>query len=668
MNEFAPGPKNDGEEPAGNDLDAAYAYIQKNYPSAKKYAVRRANKGFRAVDHPKYRDSGDPAGIDQAMVRTSLAHQTGVKDAIKYLQLQLNSNFSGSKDVSFTIGWSWYVFENPKTGIAVLYYADRGMGGDELVVAGKTPQMQAQAREVFRDAGVLPTPTPRKKQGVAEGTETDGWYVLDTKNRKIIANDVSKERASAIAKAGGYSMWQTEDGTFINSTRSVRYPGLGWIDVSEGVAEAAGSSSFRKGQKVLIVKQGVIATVTKVDKKWGYITVQTNDGRMAQIDERQFKQIKAYHGPMLSPSVTSEMTELLKNGTSPDEVADIMRLPVEVVAEFMPNRQGVAEAEKKTMSRVATSVKESRVEINRDAPDNLYDIQDKLAMSRWKSSVKNVITSLFAKRYPGVQLFFKNTQWGNLFVTTDKTALASEDVGLYSDTNEFGASIIGPTAEYGVDDILYVGIGFDSIKSGKYKGIVGEMLNTIVPPLAAKFKAKPAIVIVVEDQSGGAWEAMANKLGWAFISGEDEQRVTEGQFNSKQAVVDYFVSKGKSAAAGAGAWERGWRGTAPKKKTPARPVRSYHDDLDDKRYKSMGEDANTGTNRRRLESSVPTAGSTRTQTKQTRGNDEKIAGRYDPEDFDAMVQRVGQKAKEQQKRHPVDIADLARRMKASTTK
>jgi hypothetical protein len=121
--------------------------------------------------------------------------------------------------------------------------------------------------------------------------------------------------------------------------------------VQQGVAEAAGSPSFRKGQKVLIVKQGVIATVTKIDKKWGYITVQTNDGRMAQIDERQFNQIKAYHGPMLSPSVTSEITELLNNGTSPDDVADIMSLPVEVVAEFMPNQQGVAEGSKVKTSK-----------------------------------------------------------------------------------------------------------------------------------------------------------------------------------------------------------------------------------------------------------------------------------------------------------------------------
>lgn len=72
-------------------------------------------------------------------------------------------------------------------------------------------------------------------ESVAEGSDQNGWYVLDTKNRKIIANDVSKERAIAIAKSGGYTVWQTENGTFINSTRTVRYPGLGWIDVSEGI-------------------------------------------------------------------------------------------------------------------------------------------------------------------------------------------------------------------------------------------------------------------------------------------------------------------------------------------------------------------------------------------------------------------------------------------------
>jgi hypothetical protein len=62
------------------------------------------------------------------------------------------------------------------------------------------------------------------------------------------------------------------------------------------------------------------------------------------------------------------------------------------------------------------------------------------------------------------------------------------------------------------------------------------------------------------------------------------------QFNSKQEVIDHFVKQGKSAAAGASAWERGWRGHTPKKKELKPPPRSYHDDLDDKRYGETNED------------------------------------------------------------------------------
>ena len=44
--------------------------------------------------------------------------------------------------------------------------------------------------------------------------------------------------------------------------------------------------------------------------------------------------------------------------------------------------------------------------------------------------------------------------------------------------------------------------------------------------------------------------------------------------------------------------------------------------------------------------------------------DEKIAGRYDPDDFDLMVKRLGQRAQEQERKHgPVDIARLAKRLK-----
>ena len=68
-----------------------------------------------------------------------------------------------------------------------------------------------------------------------------------------------------------------------------------------------------------------------------------------------------------------------------------------------------------------------------------------------------------------------------------------------------------------------------------------------------------------------------------LVYGDKEKEVKEG-FNSKQEVIDHFIKQGKSAASGAAAWERGWRGAKPKKKELRPPVRSYHDDLDDKRY------------------------------------------------------------------------------------
>ena len=68
------------------------------------------------------------------------------------------------------------------------------------------------------------------------------------------------------------------------------------------------------------------------------------------------------------------------------------------------------------------------------------------------------------------------------------------------------------------------------------------------------------------------------------------EAVSANRFNSKQEVINHFVKNGKSAAAGAAAWERGYRGSSNKPielKKP--PQRSYHDDLDDKRYSSTFE-------------------------------------------------------------------------------
>jgi hypothetical protein len=68
-------------------------------------------------------------------------------------------------------------------------------------------------------------------------------------------------------------------------------------------------------------------------------------------------------------------------------------------------------------------------------------------------------------------------------------------------------------------------------------------------------------------------------------------RIEEAGTWSKQQVIDHFVKQGKSAASGAAAYERGWRGpeTKAKPKELRQPPRSYHDDLDDKRYGEVDE-------------------------------------------------------------------------------
>ena len=66
------------------------------------------------------------------------------------------------------------------------------------------------------------------------------------------------------------------------------------------------------------------------------------------------------------------------------------------------------------------------------------------------------------------------------------------------------------------------------------------------------------------------------------------EAVSANRFNSKQEVINHFVKNGKSAAAGAAAWERGYRGSSKKPiELKKSPQKSYHDELDDKRYSTF---------------------------------------------------------------------------------
>lgn len=100
------------------------------------------------------------------------------------------------------------------------------------------------------------------------------------------------------------------------------------------MAKLKWSSPFKKGQKVLLLKHGIIANVTKINQTSQSIDIETSDGKIAHIFDYQFTQIKAYNGPVLPQAVTTEIVELLTNNTSPEEVSQVTGVPVSVVTEF----------------------------------------------------------------------------------------------------------------------------------------------------------------------------------------------------------------------------------------------------------------------------------------------------------------------------------------------
>lgn len=139
------GTKSGSEEAEHTDhtYEEAQQYIKTAYPFHKTYSVHRAEPGFVALFKP-------------SQFAKSISHMTDVDAGIQQLRLKFNAMMSGSDQASPSFGYSWGVSENTNTGIAVLYYQDRGMGSDQITIASKTKQNLAGAVAVFRDAGIIP--------------------------------------------------------------------------------------------------------------------------------------------------------------------------------------------------------------------------------------------------------------------------------------------------------------------------------------------------------------------------------------------------------------------------------------------------------------------------------------------------------------------------------
>ena len=85
-----------------------------------------------------------------------------------------------------------------------------------------------------------------------------------------------------------------------------------------------------------------------------------------------------------------------------------------------------------------------------------------------------------------------------------------------------------------------------------------------------RLKMKIAKAEYERHQAAGALKGEWEKFKRGLFAESEE---LDEDFTSKQQVINYFVSRGKSAAQGAAAWERGWRGAKPKQTKPYDPER-----------------------------------------------------------------------------------------------
>lgn len=96
------------------------------------------------------------------------------------------------------------------------------------------------------------------------------------------------------------------------------------------------ATPFKKGDKVVLVSSGKVGTVASVNKAWEYYVVKFQNGGTANVDFGQINQFKILpKNTKITETEAQEIHELLKNGSSPEEVSSLMRLPLDEILQFV---------------------------------------------------------------------------------------------------------------------------------------------------------------------------------------------------------------------------------------------------------------------------------------------------------------------------------------------
>jgi len=140
------------------------------------------------------------------------------------------------------------------------------------------------------------------------------------------------------------------------------------------------AAKFRKGELVTD-GTGKEFKVVSVDKNWDLLTV-SRDGRTFMIDQN--KVTKVTKGDAKLTPKEQEIKELLANGTSPEEVADIMQMPVSKITKFMEslNEADEPSEDEKENEQIIAKADEYRVRLYKDTETvDLLDGEETILVS-----------------------------------------------------------------------------------------------------------------------------------------------------------------------------------------------------------------------------------------------------------------------------------------------
>lgn len=162
-------------------MGEAKKYIASNYPRYKTFKLRRLEPGFQALDKDK--------NIKAGAANANKSQEKSLNQFFGLFNLKQNEYFSGSKQSTPSIGYSWQVAEDESQKFAILYYEDRGMGWDTITIAAKNPSDLQNMRAALIQAGLISDMSKKKvPESKIKGTDGkacwDGYRYAGTKNGK----------------------------------------------------------------------------------------------------------------------------------------------------------------------------------------------------------------------------------------------------------------------------------------------------------------------------------------------------------------------------------------------------------------------------------------------------------------------------------------------------